>query len=38
MDDIVSHHLAVAEGGLDLVFEVGHLKGFFLICMFEFLN
>lgn len=38
MDDIVSHHLAVAECGLDFVFEVGHLNGFLVIGMLESLN
>ncbi len=38
MDDIVSHHLTVAQRGFDFVFEVGELKGFFLIGMLEFLN
>ncbi len=38
MDDIVSHHLAVAECGLDFVFEVVHLNGFLVIGMLEFFN
>jgi hypothetical protein len=38
VDDVVPHHLAVAQGRLDLVFEVVRLKGFLFIDMLKFLN